>query len=96
MGRTPPTDAEYGRPFMKKLILAGLTVSMLVASGFALAGPGNAERIAVAANGQTVASSVANQAGRSAFFLVFDEKGGFVPSPGKPVREGAECGNRRG
>ncbi len=63
---------------MKKVILAGLVVFLLMMSVFALAGEGKTERIAVAANGQTPASTVGKQPGRSPFFLIFDEKGTFV------------------
>ncbi|MBI2000523.1 MAG: hypothetical protein HYT85_18440 [candidate division NC10 bacterium] len=63
---------------MKKLILAGLVVFLLMMSVFALAGEGKTERIAVSANGQTPASTVGKQPGRSPFFLIFDKKGTFV------------------
>ncbi len=63
---------------MKKLILAGLVVFLLMMSVFALPREGKTERIAVAANGQTPASTVGKQPGRSPFFLIFDEKGTFI------------------
>lgn len=63
---------------VKHLICAGLAVSLLMTSVFALAGEGKMERIAVAANGQTPVSTVGKQPGRSPFFLIFDEKGTFA------------------
>jgi hypothetical protein len=51
----------------KKLIFAGLTVSLLMMSVFALAGEGKVGRIAVAASGPTPASTVDKQPGRSPF-----------------------------
>jgi len=63
---------------VKNLILVGLAVPLLTISVFALAGEDRTERIAVAANGQTPASTVGKQPGRTPFFLIFDEKGTFV------------------
>jgi predicted Fe-Mo cluster-binding NifX family protein len=63
---------------MKNFIVACLVASILMMPVFALAGQGKRERIAVAANGQTPAATVSNQAGQSPFFLIFDEKGNFV------------------
>ena len=77
---------------MKKLILAGLVVSLLMMSVFALAGEGRTERIAVAANGQTPASTVGKQPGRSPFFLIFDKKGLFVQAIENPYKDQAGGG----
>jgi len=80
--------AEVRKRSMKKsvksLILAGLAVPLLTMSVFALAGEGRTERIAVAANGQTPASTVGKQPGRSPFFLIFDGKGIFVQGIDNP------------
>jgi len=74
----PQEGAEFTRKSMKHLNIAGLVVSLLMMSVFALAGEGKAERIAVAANGQTPAAAVGKQPGRSPFFLIFDGKGAFL------------------
>jgi predicted Fe-Mo cluster-binding NifX family protein len=77
---------------MNKLIVAGLAVSVLMMSVFVLAGEGKTERIAVAANGQTPASTVGKQPGRSPFFLLFDKKGAFVQAIENPHKDQAGGG----
>jgi predicted Fe-Mo cluster-binding NifX family protein len=77
---------------MKRIIVAALAVSILMTSMLALAGEGKTERIAVAANGQTPSSTVGNQAGRSPFFLIFDEKGTLVQAIENPYKDQESSG----
>jgi len=48
--------------------------------------------IAVAANGETAASSVSAQAGRAAFFLIFDNKGKLIETLANPEMNAASPG----
>lgn len=71
----------------KKLIFASLAVSFLMTSALVITGMGKTDKIAVAANGATPTSMVGNQAGRSPFFLIFDEKGTFVEAIDNPYKD---------
>ena len=80
---------------MKKIGLLILVVSFLIA-GFVYAG--QKERIAVAADEKMPEAAVSSQAGRSSFFLLFDEKGRFLEAISNPYTEaksrgGAVVGN---
>jgi predicted Fe-Mo cluster-binding NifX family protein len=46
------------------------------------------EKIAVAAEGQTLSASVGGQPGRSPYFLFFDEKGKMIEAVANPARDG--------
>jgi predicted Fe-Mo cluster-binding NifX family protein len=89
--RVPSGGAEFRRrsmkTFMKQLICAGLAVSILMMPMIVLAGEGKTEKIAVAANGQTAAATVAAQPGRSPFFLLFDENGTLVQAVENPYKD---------
>ena len=74
---------------MKKGIYVMLIVLFLV-SGFACSG--QKEKIAVSANGETVAAPVSRQAGLSPFFLLFDEKGKLIEAIENPYKEGGSAG----
>jgi predicted Fe-Mo cluster-binding NifX family protein len=77
---------------MKKRVFASLAVSLLMMSVFALAGEGKTERIAVAANGQTPASTVGKQPGRAVFFLFFDKQGTFIEAVDNPYKDAGSAG----
>jgi len=74
---------------MKKGISVMLTMLFLV-SGIAFAG--QKEKIAVAANEKVPEAAVSGQAGRSSFFLLFDEKGTFLEAMVNPYKEGSSAG----
>ena len=74
---------------MKKIGLLILIVSFLIA-GFVYAG--QKERIAVAADEKMPEAAVSGQAGRSSFFLLFDEKGRFLEAIGNPYTEAKSRG----
>ena len=74
---------------MKKIGLLILVVSLLIA-GFVYAG--QKERIAVAADKKVPEAAVSSQAGRSSFFLLFDEKGTFLEAIGNPYTEAKSRG----
>ena len=74
---------------MKKIGLLILIVSFLIA-GFVYAG--QKERIAVAAEKKMPDAAVSSQAGRSSFFLLFDEKGTFLEAIVNPYTEAKSRG----
>lgn len=74
---------------MKKIGLVILVVSFLIA-GFVYAG--QKERIAVAADEKMPEAAVSGQAGRSSFFLLFDEKGRFLEAISNPYKEAKSRG----
>ena len=74
---------------MKRGISVMLAILFLVSS-FAFAG--QKEKIAVAANDKTPAASVSSQAGRSPFFLFFDEKGKLIEAIPNPYKEAERSG----
>jgi predicted Fe-Mo cluster-binding NifX family protein len=74
---------------MKRGISVMLAILFLVSS-FAFAG--QKEKIAVAANDKTPAASVSSQAGRSPFFLFFDEKGKLIETIPNPYKEAESSG----
>ena len=49
---------------------------------------GQKERIAVAADEKVPEAAVSGQAGRSSFFLLFDEKGRFLEAMAIPIKRG--------
>jgi predicted Fe-Mo cluster-binding NifX family protein len=53
---------------------------------------GKVEKIVVAANGETAASSVSAQAGRADFFLIFDKKGNLIETLANPEKNAASPG----
>ena len=65
------------------------TILFLV-SGLAFAG--QKEKIAVAANDKIPGASVSSQAGRSPFFLLFDEKGKLTETITNPYKEAGSSG----
>ncbi len=70
---------------MKKSISIMLAILFLASS---LAFAGEKEKIAVAANEKTPASSVSKQAGPSPFFLIFNGKGKLIETIANPYKEG--------
>jgi len=74
---------------MKKGISVMLTMLFLV-SGIAFAG--QKEKIAVAANDQTPAASISAQAGRTPFFLFFDENGKLIETIANPAKDSQNSG----
>jgi len=74
---------------MKKIGLLILIVSFLIA-GFVYAGQNG--RIAVATDEKMPDAAVSSQAGRSSFFLLFDEKGTFLEAIGNPYTEAKSRG----
>lgn len=77
---------------MKKLIVAGLAVLLLATTGVVPAQPDGARVIAIAASGKLVSDSVSTQAGRSPFFLFFDNQGSFVEAVANPYKDAANAG----
>lgn len=77
---------------MKKLIAASVALLLLATAGIALAQQGGARVIAIAASGKLVSASVSNQAGRSAFFLFFDDQGTFVEAVDNPYKDAGNAG----
>jgi len=74
---------------MKGISLMILVVFFLM-TGFVYAG--QKERIAVAADEKVPEAAVSGQAGRSSFFLLFDEKGTFLEAMVNPYKEGSSAG----
>ena len=74
---------------MKGISLMILVVFFLM-TGFVYAG--QKERIAVAADEKVPGAAVSGQAGRSSFFLLFDEKGTFLEAMVNPYKEGSSAG----
>jgi predicted Fe-Mo cluster-binding NifX family protein len=77
---------------MKKFVLAGLAVSLLVMSVFVFAQQARTEKIAVAARGKAPSALVSSQAGRSPFFLFFDKKGTFMEAVDNPYKDAGSAG----
>ena len=77
---------------MKDFIFASLCMLLLGTTGPVLAQQGNVSMVAVAANGNTVSAAVANQPGRSPFFLFFDKKGAFVEAVSNPYKDSGNAG----
>lgn len=77
---------------MKKLISAWLWALLLAVSVLAFAQQGKSPTIAVAANANTTSASVANQAGRSPYFLFFDKQGTFIEAANNPYKDAGSAG----
>jgi predicted Fe-Mo cluster-binding NifX family protein len=77
---------------MRKLIFICLSALLLAWSMLALAQQGKSTTIAVAADGNTVSASVADQPGRSSFFLLFDKQGAFVEAANNPYKGAQNAG----
>ena len=67
-----------------------ILVVFFLMTGFVYAG--QKERIAVAADEKVPEAAVSGQAGRSSFFLLFDEKGMFLEAIGNPYTEAKSRG----
>jgi predicted Fe-Mo cluster-binding NifX family protein len=67
-----------------------ILVVFFLMTGFVYAG--QKERIAVAADEKVPGAAVSSQAGRSSFFLLFDEKGTFLEVIVNPYTEGKSRG----
>jgi predicted Fe-Mo cluster-binding NifX family protein len=77
---------------MRKLIRFALAaVLVFVAPAFS-AQPIEAGLIAIASNGNTASAAVSPQAGRSPFFLFFDNKGTLVEVMANPNKDAANAG----
>ena len=74
---------------MKKGVSVMLAILFLV-SGFTFAE--QKQKIAVAANDKIPGASVSSQAGRSPFFLLFDEKGKLTEVITNPYKEAGNSG----
>ena len=74
---------------LKKMSLMILVIPFLMLS-FVYAG--QKERIAVASDEKMPDAAVSSQAGRSAFFLIFDEKGTFLEAVVNPYTEAKSRG----
>jgi len=77
---------------MKKLIFMGLAVLLVATAGFVLAQQGSARTIGIAASGKLISASVGNQAGRSPFFLFFDDQGSFLEAVDNPYKDAGNAG----
>ncbi len=88
-GKVPERGSEkaVAQRAMKRIVLACVSAGLVVLSVAAILWPGKAERIAVAATGQTPTATVDTQAARSPFFLLFDKKGAFVQAIENPYKD---------
>jgi len=77
---------------MKKLIAACVTLLLLATAGVAIAQQAGARAIAIAANSKVISASVSNQAGRSPYFLFFDNKGTLVEAVDNPYKDAGSAG----
>jgi predicted Fe-Mo cluster-binding NifX family protein len=77
---------------MKRITLACVAAGLLVLSVAAVLWLGKAERIAVAATGQTLTAAVGTQAAQSPFLLLFDRRGTFVQAIENPYKDQAGGG----
>jgi len=77
---------------MKKFVVAGLAVSLLLTSVLVLAQQDRAEKIAVAANGKAPSAAVGIQPGRAPYFLFFDKRGAFVEAVDNPYKDAGSAG----
>jgi predicted Fe-Mo cluster-binding NifX family protein len=77
---------------MKGLISVWLCALLLAGAVASFAQQGKSLTIAVAANANTTSASVANQAGRSPFFLIFDKDGKFVEAVNNPYKDAGSAG----
>ncbi len=74
---------------MKSMILATLVIGLLLVAAGAHGEQADGSKIAVAAQGDTVASQVSPQAGFSPFFLLFDQRGILLETLKNPAESGA-------
>ena len=77
---------------MKKFVVAGLAVSLLLTSVLVLAQQDRAEKIAVAASGKAPSATVGSQPGRAPYFLFFDKRGAFVEAVDNPYKDAGGAG----
>ena len=77
---------------MKKFVVAGLAVSLLLTSVLVLAQQDRAEKIAVAASGKAPSAAVGSQPGRAPYFLFFDKRGAFVEAVDNPYKDAGGAG----
>jgi predicted Fe-Mo cluster-binding NifX family protein len=95
-GVTPPSGRGSKEAVVqrarKRIALACVAASLVILSVAAIFWLGKADRIAVAATGQTSTATVDSQAARSPFFLLFDKKGAFVQAIENPYKDQAGGG----
>jgi predicted Fe-Mo cluster-binding NifX family protein len=87
--------AEAAKKVAEGKVPAALRENALVANHKAVVAThaaGKAEIIAVAANGQTTKASVSAQAGKAAFFLIFDKEGKLIETLANPEKNAASPG----
>jgi len=77
---------------MNNLKRVGLMVLVAPFLMMSLVYAGQKERIAVAADKKMPDAAVSSQAGRSSFFLFFDEKGTFLEAIGNPYTDAKSRG----
>jgi len=77
---------------MKRFVVAGLAVSLLLTSVLVLAQQDRAEKIAVAASGNAPCAAVGSQPGRAPYFLFFDKRGAFVEAVDNPYKDAGGAG----
>jgi predicted Fe-Mo cluster-binding NifX family protein len=77
---------------MKRFVVAGLAVSLLLTSVLVLAQQDRAEKIAVAASGKAPSAAVGSQPGRAPYFLFFDKRGAFVEAVDNPYKDAGGAG----
>jgi predicted Fe-Mo cluster-binding NifX family protein len=73
---------------MKSMILASLAIWLLLVPASARGEQAAEGKIAVATQGDTVASRVSPQAGFSPFFLLFDQRGILIETLKNPAQSG--------
>ncbi len=86
------SEATVVQQATKRIALACVAAGLVILSAAAIFWLGKAERIAVAATGQTPTATVDSQAARSPFFLLFDKKGAFVQAIENPYKDQAGGG----
>lgn len=77
---------------MNKTIFSGVAALLLLLSATLFAQQNKSDMIAVAASGKTPSATVSSQAGRSAFFLLFDKQGKFIEAVDNPYKDAGTAG----
>jgi predicted Fe-Mo cluster-binding NifX family protein len=81
-----------GESLMKTIFVSMIAAVLLLLSPAGFTQSSSADRIAVAAVGTTPSVAVASQAGRSAYFLMFDAQGRFVEAVANPYKASGNAG----
>jgi predicted Fe-Mo cluster-binding NifX family protein len=80
-------EATVVQQAKRRIALACLAAGLVVLSVAAIFWLGKAERIAVAATGQTPSAAVGAQAAQSPFLLIFDKRGALLQAIENPYKD---------